>query len=255
MDRSFLPDTASFYLSFPKGIRVLLESPELYLEENRSKRKGEQPVRIALFGGTFDPPHRGHLAIAAAAADAFHLDTVLFAPAGRQPLKSGANSSSFADRLAMTTLACAEDERFHASTIDAPRPDGQPNYTVDTLATLAEQAQATPGAVLYNLVGADSFLSLPHWRDPDRLLALAEWIVVSRPGFSLRSPRSLPSPSNDLSALHLTPAQRTRVHLLETVHEDISATSLRQRLHAGDPCADLLPTAVASYIEAHRLYR
>lgn len=198
-------------------------------------------MRIALFGGTFDPPHLGHLAVATAAADAFQLDSVLFAPAGRQPLKPDANSSSFADRLAMTTLACAQDERFHASAIDAPRRDGQPNYTADTL---AELEQALPAAVLYNLVGADSFLSLPHWRDPARLLELAEWIVVSRPGF----------PLDDLSSLHLTPTQRTRVHLLETVHEDLSATRLRERLRTGDPCADLLPPAVASYIRTHRLY-
>jgi len=200
-------------------------------------------LRIALFGGTFDPPHLGHLAIATAAADAdaFQLDSVLFAPAGRQPLKLNDTPSSFADRLAMTTLACAEDERFHASTIDAPRHDGLPNYTADTL---AELAQTMPATVLYNLVGADSFLSLPHWRDPARLLALAEWIVVSRPGFSL----------DDLSALALTPAQRARVHLLETVHEEVSATLLRERLRTGDPCADLLPATVAGYIKAHRLY-
>jgi nicotinate-nucleotide adenylyltransferase len=185
-------------------------------------------LRIALFGGTFDPPHLGHLAIATAAADAFQLDSVLFAPAGRQPLKPNGNSSSFADRLAMTTLACAQDDRFNASAIDAPRRDGQPNYTADTL---AELEQTLPAVVLYNLVGADSFLSLPHWRDPARLLALAEWIVVSRPGFSL----------DDLSALALTPQQRTRVHLLQTVHEDVSATHLR-------------PAAVASYIQTHRLY-
>jgi nicotinate-nucleotide adenylyltransferase len=198
-------------------------------------------LRIALFGGTFDPPHLGHLAIATAAADAFQLDSVLFAPAGRQPLKPNGNSSSFADRLAMTTLACAQDDRFNASAIDAPRRDGQPNYTADTL---AELEQTLPAVVLYNLVGADSFLSLPHWRDPARLLALAEWIVVSRPGFSL----------DDLSALALTPQQRTRVHLLQTVHEDVSATHLRERLHTGDPCTDLLPAAVASYIQTHRLY-
>lgn len=199
-------------------------------------------MRIALFGGTFDPPHLGHLAVATAAADAFQLDSILFAPAGRQPLKLNSTPSSFADRLAMTTLACAQDERFHASAIDAPRPDGHPNYTVDTL---AELEQTMPAVVLFNLVGADAFLSLPHWREPARLLALAEWIVVSRPGFSL----------DDLSALGLTPQQRTRVRLLETVHEEISATSLRERLRTGDPCADLIPAAVSTYIQTHRLYR
>ena len=199
-------------------------------------------MRIALFGGTFDPPHLGHLAVATAAADAFQLDSILFAPAGRQPLKLNSTPSSFADRLAMTTLACAQDERFHASAIDAPRPDGRPNYTVDTL---VELEQTMPAVVLFNLVGADAFLSLPHWREPARLLALAEWIVVSRPGFSL----------DDLSALGLTPQQRTRVRLLETVHEEISATSLRERLRTGDPCADLIPAAVSTYIQTHRLYR
>lgn len=204
-------------------------------------------MRIALFGGTFDPPHRGHLAIAGAAADAFHLDSVLFAPAGRQPLKLDGDPSSFADRLAMTTLACAEDERFQASAIDAPRPDGLPNYTVDTL---DELRRTMPDAALFNLVGADSFLDLPRWRDPNRLLELAEWIVVSRPGFSL------PDPSlDDLSPLHLTAHRAARVHLLTTVNEDISATALRQRLHTGDACTDLLPTAVSSYIQAHHLYQ
>lgn len=199
-------------------------------------------MRIALFGGTFDPPHRGHLAIARAAADAFHLDSVLFAPTGRQPLKPDQGSAPFADRLTMTTLACAEDRRFEASTIDAPRADGLPNYTVDTL---AELQRATPNATIFNLVGADSFLGLPRWRQPRRLLKLAEWIVVSRPGFSL----------DDLESLGLDPQQRSRVHLLETVHEDVSATSLRERLRRGDACADLLSPAIATYIQAHSLYR
>ncbi len=209
-------------------------------------------MRVALFGGTFDPPHRGHLSIATAAADAFRLDSVLFAPVGHQPLKPGGTSTPFADRLAMTALACAppadgiaasvEDKRFQASTLDSPRPDGLPNYTVDTL---AELQRTMPDAMLFNLVGADSFLDLPHWHQPNRLLELAEWIVVSRPGFSL----------DDLSSLRLTAHQRSRVHLLQTVHEDVSATGLRQRLHTGDLCTDLLPVAVSNYIQTHRLYR
>ena len=121
-------------------------------------------------------------------------------------------------------------------------PTASPNYTVDTL---AELAGLMPNATLYNLVGADSFLSLRQWREPEKLLALAEWIVVSRPGY----------PLDDLSGLNLTEAERSRVHLLETVHEDISATMLRERLAAGDDCGDLLPEAVASYIRSHGLYR
>lgn len=198
-------------------------------------------MRTALFGGTFDPPHRGHLSIAQAAADAFHLDTILFTPAGRQPLKPEANSASYADRLALVTIACTQDPRFQPSTLDAPRPDGLPNYTVDTL---TELRLLHPEAILFNLIGADSFLDLPRWREPGRLLELAEWIVVSRPGFPLR----------DLTDCYLTPYQRTRVHLLQTVHEEVSATGLRDRLKTGDPCTDLLPQTVSAYIQTHHLY-
>ena len=205
-------------------------------------------MRVALFGGTFDPIHRGHLALASAAASAFALDRVLFAPVGRQPLKAESPAATIADRLEMTRLAVASaaDPRFAVSSVDAPRPDGAPNYTVDTLAALAREA---PAATLFVLTGADSFLSLRNWHSPDRLLELAEWIVVSRPDFPLK-PEFLTRPE-----FALTAAQRSRVHLLTTVHEDVSATELRQRLHAGDPCPGLLPPAVADYIQTHRLYR
>jgi nicotinate-nucleotide adenylyltransferase len=203
-------------------------------------------MRVALFGGTFDPIHRGHLALASAAASAFALDRVLFAPVGRQPLKAESPAATFADRLEMTRLAVASaaDPSFAVSSVDAPRPDAAPNYTVDTLAFLAREA---PAATLFVLAGADSFLTLRNWRSPDRLLELAEWIVVSRPEFLLSEPQ--------LAPLALTAAQRSRVHLLTTVHEDVSSTELRQRLHAGDPCPGLLPAAVADYIQTHRLYR
>jgi nicotinate-nucleotide adenylyltransferase len=199
-------------------------------------------MRVALFGGSFDPPHHGHMAIARAAADAFALDRVLFAPVGHQPLKTGEASASFADRMAMVALACRVDARFMASDVDAPRADGAPNYTVDTLAALRKRM---PEARLFNLVGADSFLNLRRWHEPERLLELAEWIVVSRPGFPLA----------DLSPLKLSKEQQGRVHLLETVHEDVAATNLRERLEAGDLCADVLEPEVVAYIRARGLYR
>jgi nicotinate-nucleotide adenylyltransferase len=198
-------------------------------------------MRVALFGGSFDPPHHGHLAIATAAANALRLDSVLFAPVGRQPLKLDGTVTSFKDRFAMVELACLEDRRFRVSEIDAPRADGLPNYTVDTLSGLARKM---PEAKLFNLVGADSFLSLPRWRDAARLLELAEWIVVSRPGFAIGS----------LSLLGLDMHQQSRVHLLDTVHEDTAATGLRDRLEAGDPCVDLIAPAVLNYIQSHGLY-
>jgi nicotinate-nucleotide adenylyltransferase len=206
-------------------------------------------MRVALFGGSFDPPHRGHFAIAHAAVEAFALDRVLFAPAARQPLKRSGPSASYDHRLAMVALACAEADPVHfiSSTLDAPLADGSPNYTVRTL----ELAQAEyPRATLFNLVGADSFAQLAQWRDPQRLLQLAEWIVVSRPGIPLRPP----------TGLALTPTQLSRIHLLDTVHEDIAATTLRHHLATPtstpfDSTDDLLPPSVATYIAAHSLYR
>ncbi len=199
-------------------------------------------MRVALFGGTFDPPHLGHVAVARAAADRFRLDTVFFAPAGRQPLKRDTAASSYDDRLTMAALTCAEDPRFAVSNLDAPLPDGEANYTVRTLGLLAE---LVPGATLYNLVGADSFHGLAHWREPERLLTLAEWIVVSRPGFELAHPEGMT----------LSTDQRSRLHLLDTVHEEVSATGLRRRLAAGETCAELLPGTVAEYIARRGLYR
>jgi nicotinate-nucleotide adenylyltransferase len=191
-------------------------------------------MRVALFGGTFDPIHRGHLAVAGAAADAFQLDRVLFAPVGRQPLKLEGTPTGFEDRMAMVRLACEGDVRFVATDVDAPRSDWSPNYTVDTLETLQREM---PDATLFVLVGADSFLDLRRWRRPERLMELAEWIVVSRPGFSL--PKS---------------SQTARVHLLNGVHEDVSATALRGRLERGESCDDLVPTRVLRYIREHHLY-
>jgi nicotinate-nucleotide adenylyltransferase len=198
------------------------------------------------------------MAIARAAADAFHLDQVLFAPTGRQPLKLTSNPSSFPDRMAMVTAACVDacrnDEadaagqhtvanRFAVTDLDAPRPGGLPNYTVDTLIALRA---LYPSDTLFSLAGADSFLTLYHWREPQRLLELTDWIVVTRPGYPLTEER--------LAPLHLTAAQRARVHLLADVEEDVSATSLRKRLRRGDPCSDLLSPSVVEYIRTHALY-
>lgn len=220
-------------------------------------------MRIGFFGGSFDPPHLGHLAVGRAAADAFQLDRVLFAPTARQPLKPDGASASFADRLAMVTLLCKAGEAtspsgpaglpgqrpgrtvFEPSPLDAPLPDGSPNYTVDTLARL--RRQCLPEDHILVIVGADAFLELRRWRDPDTLLSLAEWIVVSRPGFSLRQ----------LHSLTLSTQQQERVHLLEQVHETASATGIRallgQEVHISD-AEQLLPSSVLAYIRSHHLY-
>jgi nicotinate-nucleotide adenylyltransferase len=196
-------------------------------------------MRVALFGGSFDPVHRGHVAIATAAADGFGLERVLFAPVGRQPLKQEGASAGFEDRVAMVRLACAGDGRFEPSEVDAPRADGEPNYTVETLERLTREM---PRVELFVIVGADSFLDLRRWRDPERLMELSEWIVVSRPGFKLEE-------------LTGVVGAEGRVHLLDGVHEDISATELRERLERGEDCADVLPARVMEYIRERGLYR
>jgi nicotinate-nucleotide adenylyltransferase len=223
-------------------------------------------MRLALFGGTFDPTHCAHLRVARAAADAFSLDRVLFAPTGRQPLKSAPAEASFGDRLAMIALAlahpCAEgaratpDPRLVVTSLDAPRPGGAPNYTVDLL---EEIARTMPQVELFAIAGADSFLTLAQWRSPQRVLALAQWIVVSRPGLDL-TPDFINRP--EFATLALSPEQRARIHFFSGIHEDISATALRARLNAAadNPNQDAaleqwLPPAVAAYIRDHHLYR
>lgn len=198
-------------------------------------------MRIGYFGGTFDPPHCGHLRVATAAADACALDRVLLAPTGMQPLKTSAPQAGFEDRLAMVRLMCAEDPRLEVSDVDAPTADGQPNYTVDTLERLRS---AYPDAELFAVAGADSFLTLPRWHEPQRLLELAKWVVVSRPEF----------PLDDLSALQLTPEQLSRIHLVTDVDEDVSATGVRERLRFGVSCGTMLTPAVALYIARMHLY-
>lgn len=215
-----------------------------------------------MYGGSFDPVHCGHVAVARAAVEAFGLGWVEMAPTGRQPLKEEAEAAYY-QRLAMVELACQGDERLRVCGLDGPQyasEDGA-NYTVDLLRRIeaargsgggGEVVQATENravsgekARVFVIVGADSFLSLRKWRDPERLLRMAEWIVVSRPGFGL----------GDLSGLALTAKELGRVHLLETVHEEVSATEIRRRLKAGESCEGLLPAGVEAYIREKGLYR
>ena len=198
---------------------------------------------MALYGGSFDPPHRGHGAVARAAADAYHLDEVVFTPTGLQPLKPGGASAAYADRLAMVSLLCAEDSRFRASDLDAPHADGTPNYTVDTLESL--RREYLPSTQIFAIAGADSFLDFARWRSAPRLLELAEWIVVSRPGFRLP----------DISRGGDSDPLNCRVHLLTDVAEDISATELRRLLSHGSDCSAYVPEAVLAYIQDHELYK
>jgi len=138
--------------------------------------------RVAFFGGTFDPPHLGHLGVARAAQAALGLDTVLFAPVGSQPLKPQGPTACFEDRLAMTRLAIAAEPAFALSLADAPKSSGAPNYTLETLLDL--RAQLPPESVLFLLMGADSFAGFNRWHRAVEIPFLAPLIVASRPSES-----------------------------------------------------------------------
>ena len=143
-------------------------------------------MRTAFFGGSFDPPHRGHVAIATAAADRLALDSVLVAPVGRQPLKDLKTMALYVDGRAMVSFAFAASPLCYASRLDAPRPDGQYNYTYETLAALQQQLQtAHPGARLFCLLGADSFNTIAHWHRSSELVLLCDFAIATRPGYPL----------------------------------------------------------------------
>ena len=127
----------------------------------RSSRSACPGGRVAFFGGSFDPPHLGHLAVARAARDALRLDRVLFAPVGAQPLKPEGSTAPVPARVAMTELAIAGEPGFEISLLDAPGAAGKPNYTLETLRAL--RAGLPAGGCLFCLMGADSFASLRRW--------------------------------------------------------------------------------------------
>lgn len=219
-------------------------------------------MRIAFFGGSFDPPHRGHIAIACAALTRLALDQVLVAPVASQPLKAGSPNSSFADRLAMVRLAVAGAPGLAASDVDAPLPNGQPNYTFDTLQRLR---QIHPADNLFCLLGADSFLTLNHWHRCAELLLFCNFIVAGRPGFSLQEinaalPAGVQNTGEQSGAeftrytLSGSTGQTTELFLLPDLDQDISATEIRAALAEGSELQTVLAPAVAEYIRAHALY-
>ena len=221
-------------------------------------------MRIAFFGGTFDPPHCGHIAVARAAIRRLALDRVLVAPVGTQPLKGGSAHSSFEDRLAMVRLAVAGEPGLIASSVDAPLANGQPNYTFDTLQRLRSQLQPTD--TLFCLLGADSFLTLKAWHRCAELLVSCDFIVAGRPGFSLQEVNSaLPKGVDNIGecrdagctrfTLSGPSGQSSELFLLPDLDQNISATEIRAALAEGSTPQTVLPSAVAEYIRSHGLYR
>lgn len=226
--------------------------------------------RIAFFGGSFDPPHFGHLGVAKAARDALHLDTVLFAPVGLQPLKSAGSSASFVDRVEMVRLAIADEPGLALCSADAPRADGQPNYTLDTLRRLRAELPAT--GELFCLMGADSLATFRAWHGAAEIPFAATLVVASRPGQALGNvARSMP-PGLEVTpcgAEEALPGEAVELrtclvrsaagscaplHILSGLDIPISATAVREAVRAGTQ-PHMLPAEVTKYIRRHGLYR
>jgi nicotinate-nucleotide adenylyltransferase len=196
--------------------------------------------RIGLLGGTFDPPHIGHLVLAQEACVQLELDRVLFVPAGQPPHKRGRQISPADQRLAMVELAVAGNPLFGVSRVDIDRPG--PHFTVGMLELMLHQQ---PDTLLYFIMGADSLADLLTWHQPRRIAELAKLVVMRRPG---REP--------DIAALAAeVPGITGRVYYIDAPLLEISSTDVQSRVRQSLPVRYLVPDPVVGYIREHDLYK
>ena len=200
-------------------------------------------MRVGIFGGTFDPPHVGHLLVAVDALERLGLDRMVVVPAATQPLKAGEISATAEQRLAMARLLVDGDPRFEVDPIEIER--GGISYMVDTLQSLAAR---WPGAELFLLTGADVLGTFHRWREPERVRELATLVVLERDGGGpARAGGNPPPPPAELPG--------GPPLLLSTRRVDVSSTEIRARLRAGQSIRGFVPEAVADFIRSARLYR
>ncbi len=232
-------------------------------------------MNIGIFGGTFDPIHLGHIALARAAHERFQLSRVLFVSTGVPPLKSQAPVASYFHRYAMVALATREEKAFLPSLVEAPatgavvaikgakRETSAPNYSVDTVRRLKENLKSSDR--LFFIVGIDAFKDISKWHEPEALLKMCDFIVASRPGYSLadvanalpeslRPTASVTRPFAKQSATGDLMLKGVSVHLLDGVNQNISATEIRKDIAEKRPLKKLLDPAVADYIKKMGLY-
>jgi nicotinate-nucleotide adenylyltransferase len=210
--------------------------------EAAAKGKADRPRRIGILGGTFDPPHVGHLWLASLAADAIGLDRVLFMPAAQPPHKEHEGISSAADRLLMTRLAISGDDALELTLIEMER-DG-PSYTIDSVVEL--RRLYGDEAELFLVMAADALAQVDTWRQPDELLERIEFVVGPRPGAALPDRSGLEARFG---------AKAARIHLLDGPSLDVSSTQIRQRVAAGHTIRYLVPRGVEELIVDRGLYR
>jgi nicotinate-nucleotide adenylyltransferase len=213
---------------------------------------------VALFGGTFDPVHAGHIAVAHAAQRRFHLDAIYFIPSSRPPHKSKPALTPFVHRYAMVALACADHEGFYPSLAEAAVDGVAPHvfYSIDTVRRFRREH---PDDHLYFIVGADQFLEIPTWKSYEALLDSCDFIIASRPGFRLDALR-LVIPPEKLARMgapdpHRIALRKSVVYLLTTVSSHISSTEVRHRLGRRQTIHGLVPGRVEEYILGQALYR
>lgn len=200
--------------------------------------------RVGILGGSFDPPHAGHLMIAREARERVGLDRVLFIPAGEQWLKEGQDVAPAAHRLAMTRLLIGSIAAFAVSDMEITRPG--PTYTVDTLRELWETSP--PETEYYFILGEDSVADLPRWREPDELVTLCRFIAM---------PRADGAGRPDLTAAYdAVPGLRERVTVLDDAPRmDVSSSSVRSMVKTGEDLSGLVPDEIVDYFTEHGLYR
>ena len=224
-------------------------------------------MNIALFGGTFDPIHRGHLTVARAAAAAFDLKQVWFIPADIPPHKQKTPITSFYHRYAMVSLALAGEKDFIPSLVEAPDPDAKerkPSYSLETVRRVKKSLGKSDH--LYFLIGMDAFKDIAKWYKSEDLLAECDFIVAARPGYSLADvASSLPDklrPSATVTKLFRKEKiegplvlSGATLYMLPETHEKVSATQIRAAAEKGAALKRLVPDSVAEYIQKERLYR
>ena len=233
-------------------------------------------MNIGLFGGTFDPIHRGHLALARAAQERCKLSRVLFVPAGIPPHKQSQPLSAFAHRYAMIALATAQEKDFAPSLLEAPQDAGpgeagkgkarvaNPNYTIDTVGRLKQSLKKAD--LLFLLIGIDAFDEIAKWHHAEDLFRECEFIVAGRPGYSLadvanalpeslRPRQEVTRPFQRQAATGDLVLKGVTIHLLDEVYQPISSTTIRQAASAGKPLGRFVEPAVADYIKKMGLYK
>jgi nicotinate-nucleotide adenylyltransferase len=233
-------------------------------------------MNIGFFGGTFDPIHRGHLALARAALERYKLNRIYLVPSGVPPHKQQQPLSAFVHRYAMVVLATAEDRQLLPSLLEAPEENtpsakssdkkdrAKPNYTIDTVRRMKQSFKSMDQ--LFVLAGIDAFADIAKWHQAEALFREAEFIVASRPGYSLadvanalpetlRPKPEVTRPFQKQAASGDLVLKGATIHLLDEVHQPISATAIRGAAAGGKPLGRFVDASVADYIKKIGLYK